>query len=211
MKTFFLVVITLILGHVANSQVTDSTATRTDTIPTPAAPAPAPAPAQEPAPKKKTGRPLNEKISFGFGTGFWITPGTTYIEVAPTIAYRFPKTLITGVGFRYIYRHDRYINNDLHSYGPNLFARINLTKRIYFWTEYEWLFNQYFDYTGFSDEYTRETEATDSWFVGLGYVRSFGKKGRGGLSMQFLYNVLYDRDDYNPYYSAYTYRIGYFF
>lgn len=210
MKKIILICVTLFFSHLANSQVTDSTATRTDTIPAPSS-TPAPLPESALSTKAKSGRPFNEKFALGFGTGFWITPGTTYIEIAPSLAYRFPKTLTTGIGFRYIYRHDRYVNNDLHSYGPNLFARANLTKRIYFWTEYEWLFNQYFDYKGFTDDYTRETEDTDSWFVGLGYVRSVGKKGRGGISMQLLYNVLYDKDDYSPYYSAYTYRIGYFF
>ncbi len=156
-------------------------------------------------------RPFNERVSLGFGSSFWITPNQTYIEVAPILAYRFPKTLITGLGYRYIYRHERVINNDLHSYGPNVFARVNITRRIYLWTEYEYLNTQYYDNSYVSNEVSRKTDHIDSWFAGLGYVRSLGKKGRGGISMQVLYNILYEHEDNNPYYSAFTYRVGYFF
>jgi len=226
MKKLFLVTASVICGYLTYGQVPDSTIIKTDTVPPqqappppppppattqPATPPPAPAPAQ-PQPADKPKRSFNEKFALGFGTGFWITPGETYVEIAPTLAYRFPKILITGLGFRYIYRHDRYLNNDLHTYGPLLFARANLTKRIYLWTEYEYLFSQYFDDSYKGDSYSRETGETDSWFAGIGYQRSVGKRGRGGISVQFLYNFLYDRDDrYNPYYSAYTYRVGYFF
>ena len=219
MKKLLSTLIILFCGHSAFCQVPDSTAT--DSLPRTNAPvvAPAAAPATAPAstqtPPQKQKRSFSEKFAVGFGTGFWITPGTTYLELAPSLAYRFPKRLTTGVGFRYIYRHDRVINNDLHSYGPNVFARFNITKRIYLWTEYEYLWSQFFD-EKYGDKnnnsYSRETTEYDSWFAGLGYQRSVGKRGRGGISVQFLYNFLYDRDDdHNPYYSAYTYRIGYFF
>ena len=104
MKKLLFVIILFCSSLSGICQVVDSVATPIDTIPKVATPAPVPTPApiEEPAQKEKTGRPLNEKRSFGFGTGFWITPGTTYIELAPTLAYRFPKTLITGLGFRYV-------------------------------------------------------------------------------------------------------------
>lgn len=216
MNRSFLVLILLIPVSLAFGQVPDSTGVVKDTLsktPTPA-PVPAPAAAPAPVPMETAGpkRTFSEKFAFGFGTGFWITPGTTYIELAPTVAYRFPRALITGIGYRYIYRHDRYLNNDLHSYGPNVFARLNLLKRVYLWTEYEYLNSQYFDYPYFNNEdYTRETDHVDSWFAGLGYVRSLGRKGRGGISVQVLYNFLYDNTDRNPYYSAWSYRVGYFF
>ena len=159
---------------------------------------------------KKDNRPLKEKIAVGFGSSFWITPHEIYIEVAPVVAYRFPKRLITGVGYRYIYRHELSIGEDLNSWGPNVFARLGLLKRVYFWTEYEYLNTQYLNEV-VPDEYNRQKTGTDSWFAGLGYVRSLGKKGRGGLSIQVLYNMLYNNDDYSPYYSPVTYRVGYYF
>jgi hypothetical protein len=32
------------------------------------------------------------------GSSYRITPGETYVELAPVLAYRFPKRLITRVG-----------------------------------------------------------------------------------------------------------------
>lgn len=58
--------------------------------------------------------------------------------------------------------------------------------------------------------YTDKT-GVQSFFGGLGYVRTLGKKGRGGISFQLLYNFLYDREVNSPYWSPVTYRVGYFF
>ena len=159
---------------------------------------------------KKDTRPLNEKIAFGFGTSFWITPGQTYLELAPVLAYRFPKMLITGVGYKYIYRHERLYGRDLNAYGPNIFARVSLLKRVYFWTEYEFLHNEYLTQVAGQD-LTKNSTTTDSWFAGLGYIKSVGRKARGGISVQLLYNFLYNRDLHSPYYSPVTYRVGYYF
>jgi hypothetical protein len=155
-------------------------------------------------------RPFKERLAFGFGSSFWINTRQTYVELAPVLAYRFPKALITGVGYRYIYRRERLVGKDLNAYGPNLFARVKLLKRFYFWTEYEILTNEYLTEIA-GEEISKHKTTTDSWFAGFGYVRTFGKKGRGGISMQILYNFLYYSDDNNPYYSPVTYRVGYYF
>ena len=163
-----------------------------------------------PAKVRKDTRPVKDRIAFGFGSSFWITPSQTYVELAPVLAYRFPKTLITGIGYKYIYRHQRLVGQNLNSYGPNVFARVNLLKRVYLWNEYELLTNEYLlELAG--QEISKNKAYTDSWFAGLGYVRSFGKKSRGGISVQILFNILYNRDDVNPYYGPVTYRVGYYF
>ena len=170
--------------------------------------------ATTPPPAQKTPRdtrPLKERIDFGFGTSFWITPYQTYVEIAPILAYRFPKALIAGVGYRYIYRHQRVGGQDLNAYGPDFFARLNVTKGIYLWTEYEILHNEYLLEVPGGKELATHTTTTDSYFAGLGFMRSVGRRGRGGISIQVLYNFLYERDKYSPYYSAWTYRVGYFF
>lgn len=174
----------------------------------PAQPAAAVAPSSA-APANQSKRSFSEKFGFGLGTGFWITPSQTYIEVSPSVAYRFPKRLITGVGYRYIYRHDRVIDRDYNSWGPNVFARFDLLKRVYLWTEYETLKSEYRQDDVPSA--SKETYSVDSWFTGLGWVKSVGRKSRGGVSVQVLYNMLYDDDGRNPYYSPWTYRVGYFF
>ncbi len=201
MKRLSLIVIFVISGYLAFCQVPDSS---TATTPPPATDTIA-------VPPPKPERSFSEKFGFGLGFGFWFNSRTSYFEIAPSFAYRFPKRLTTGIGYRYIYQHDKQLNNDLHSHGPNVFARLDLIKRVYFWTEYEYLNNQYFvEVPGF-DEISRETEGTESWFVGLGFQQSLGRNGRGGISIQVLYNILYSQDDHSPYYSEWIYRIGYFF
>jgi hypothetical protein len=201
MKRLLIVSIAILSVQLLWSQQNDTIKVSQDTIPRTA---------KTKTAVKRDNRPLKEKIALGFGSSFWITPHETYLELAPVIAYRFPKRLITGVGYRYIYRHERIIGEDLNSWGPNVFARLALLKRIYFWTEYEYLKTQYLNEV-LPDEYTRQSTHSDSWFAGLGYVRSLGRRGRGGISVQVLYNMLYNKDDFSPYYSPVTYRVGYYF
>jgi hypothetical protein len=160
-------------------------------------------------------RPLKDRISLGFGSSFWITANQTYVELAPVLAYRFPKALVTGVGYRYIYRHQRIYGLDLNSWGPDFFARLQLLRMVYMWTEYEILNTQYLpanlEMIAPEDHVTKQKTTSDALFAGLGFIKSLGKKGRGGLSVQVLYNFFYERDDYSPYYSPVTYRVGYYF
>lgn len=181
----------------ADTVVTAAPVTQ-DTVPTAA-------PAQE-----KTKRTLKEKIAFGFGASFWINSTETTLELAPVVAYRFPKRLIAGVGYKYIYRHNKDFDVNLNAYGPNVFAKVDLMKSIYFWTEYETLRSEYITDI-VADEFTTDKTSTDAWFVGLGWQRSVGRKGRGGLSVQVLYNVLYESEDFSPYYGPVTYRVGFYF
>jgi hypothetical protein len=162
------------------------------------------------APARKDQRPLAERISVGGSTGFWIQPKKTHLEVAGLIAYRFPKILIAGPGYRYIYTRNRVYGKDLNSYGPNIFARAQVTKRIYLWTEWERLKTEYVVQVA-NNEIATETAHAESFFGGLGYIRRIGRKGRGGLSIQVLYNFLYDKENNSPYYSPVIYRVGYFF
>jgi hypothetical protein len=159
---------------------------------------------------RKDTRPLKERISLGGSTGFWINTKQTHVEVSPLLAYHFPKILTTGVGYRYIYTRDLFYGENLNSYGPNLFARAQLTRRIYLWSEWENMKTEY-AYELANTEVSTKTEHVDSFFAGAGYIRQLGKRGRGGISFQLLYNFLYDREDNSPYYSPIIYRVGYFF
>jgi hypothetical protein len=159
---------------------------------------------------RKDTRPLKERISLGGSTGFWINLKQTHLEVSPLLAYHFPKILTTGAGYRYIYTRDRVFGKNLNTYGPNLFARASLTKRIYLWSEWENLRTEYALELA-NEEVTTKKDNVDSFFAGAGYIRQLGKRGRGGISFQLLYNFLYDREDHSPYYSPVIYRVGYFF
>jgi len=155
-------------------------------------------------------RPVIKRISFGGSTSFWIDTRKTHVEVAPLLAYHFPKILTTGVGYRYIFTRDRFYGKNLNSYGPNLFARAQLTKRIYLWSEWEHLYSEY-AFAIANNEIATQKQDFNSFFAGLGYIRQFGKRKHGGFSVQLLYNFLYDRDNNSPYYGPVTYRVGYFF
>jgi hypothetical protein len=206
MKKALITILVLIATQLVYCQQNDSIKVVKDTVIKAQPKTEATAPAKD----RRDTRPLKERIALGFGSSFWINPSQTYIELAPVLAYRFPKRLITGLGYRYIYRHDRVNDKDLNAYGPNVFARVGLLKRVYFWTEYEVLTTEYLN-EDIGQDLNKEKMYTDSWFAGLGYVRTMGKKGRGGISVQILYNMLYYQDDNNPYYSPFTYRVGYYF
>jgi hypothetical protein len=159
---------------------------------------------------RKDMRPFIKRISLGGSTGFWMNTKQTHMEVSPLLAYHFPKILTTGLGYRYIYTRDRFYGKNLNSYGPNLFVRAQLTRRIYLWSEWENLRTEYAVELA-NQEVTTKNENIDSFFAGAGYVRQIGRKGRGGISVQILYNFLYNREDNSPYYSPVIYRVGYFF
>lgn len=155
-------------------------------------------------------RPLRQRISLGGSTGFWIQPSRTHLEVSALLGYRFPKVVTMGPGYRYVYTRNRIYGQNLNSYGPNAFVRAQLTRRLYIWTEWEFLHSEYAVQLGNNSIETR-SDNVDALFLGAGYIRHMGRKGRGGISFQLLYNFLYEREDNSPYYSPVIYRIGYFF
>lgn len=158
----------------------------------------------------KDTRPLSERIRFGGNTGVWFDTKQAHVDVSALMAYNFPKILTTGVGYRYIFTRNYLYGKNLNAYGPNVFARAGLTKRIYLWTEWEYLTTEYIVSAAGNALYTDKT-GVQSFFGGLGYIRQIGRKGRGGISIQVLYNFLYDRETNSPYWSPVTYRVGYFF
>ncbi|MDL5048707.1 hypothetical protein QQ054_22095 [Oscillatoria amoena NRMC-F 0135] len=192
MRSIYLLPFLLLIPSVGFSQVTDTTS-----IPASV------------AKSKKDERPFTERISIGGATSFWIQPSRTYVEIAGLLAYRFPKTLTMGPGYRYIYNRNRTYGKNLNTYGPNFFVRAQLTRRIYLWTEYELLNTEYVVQVG-GNEIATKSDHVESLFMGAGYIRTFGRKGRGGVSFQVLYNPLYERE-ISPYYSPVIYRVGYFF
>lgn len=161
-------------------------------------------------PPKSDSRTFTERIRVGGATGFWINTKQAHLDLAALVAYDLTRMLTTGVGYRYIYTRNLVYGKDLNSWGPNLFIRASLTRRIYLWSEWEHLNTQYITQAAGNTLTTSET-GLNSFFAGVGYIRQIGRKGRGGLSFQVLYNFLYDKEAQSPYYSPVTYRVGYFF
>jgi hypothetical protein len=165
---------------------------------------------EQPSQMKKDDRPVVKRISVGGSTAFWINLKRTHVEISPMIAYHFPKVVTIGAGYRYIYTRDRFYGKNLNTIGPNIFARAQLTKRFYLWTEWERLRTEY-ALEALNQEVVIQETTVHSFFSGLGYIRSVRKNGRGKISVQLLYNFLYDREDQSPYYNSVIYRVGYFF
>jgi len=197
MKKIYLIAFSLVIGYCYAQQPTDSIKVDS-TIHT--------------SGKKvrKDTRPFKERVGLGGSIGFWINPAQVHVEVAPMLAYRFPKVLTVGSGYRYVYIRNIFYGKNLNNYGPNFFARAQLTKRFYLWSEWEHLNTEY-AYAVANQEVTTKTDRVDSFFAGAGYIRKIGRKGRGGISFQVLYNFLYNNEPNSPYYSPVIYRIGYFF
>ncbi|MEO8147595.1 MAG: hypothetical protein ABI723_08165 [Bacteroidia bacterium] len=167
------------------------------------------APAQSSSGKRRDTRPFSERIDFDINTGFWIDPSSTFFEISPVVSYRFPKIISIGAGPTYIYNHDRVNNVSLNGFGGKVFTRAQLTSWFYAYTEYQGINNQYItEFDNVNNKLIKDTHYVDSWFVSLGINIRVTK--RRGINMQALYDVLYDKET-SPYYSAWTYRVGFGF
>ena len=164
--------------------------------------------AKEPSQRNKDPRPFIKRLSFDINTSFWINTGNTYFELSPVVRYNFPKTYSIGAGPAYIYRRDRVNDVNLNGLGGKVFATANFTKWLYGWTEYQGLSNQHITNIDNTGKVTRGTEYADSFFLSLGIHIRLGR--RHAFSAQALYDVMY-KESTSPYYSPWTYRIGFGF
>jgi hypothetical protein len=159
--------------------------------------------------KQVDNRPIFQRIHFNISTSFWINPSSTFFEFSPVVSYRFPKTYSVGAGPAYIYNHDRTTKINLDGWGGKVFGRAQLLKWVYAYTEYQGINNEYLsDHNLSTDEVTKSKQYVDSWFLSLGVYLKLTK--RHGINLQALYDVLYNEST-SPYYSAWTYRIGFGF
>ena len=161
---------------------------------------------EQPVPARvhKDTRPLKDRIDFDLGTSFWINPSQVFGELSLLVSYRFPKILSIGAGPTYIINYQRDADKNLNGLGGKIFARAQLLKFFYLWTEYQGINSQYVsDWSTL----TIDTEYVDSWFLGAGLNIRLGR--RFGINMAVLYDVLHGSS--SPYYSATTYRLGFSF
>jgi len=159
--------------------------------------------------RPKDQRPLFKRFSLDMNTSFWINPSNIYFEFSPAIIYNFPKTYAIGAGPAYIYNKEISHNTGLNGWGGKVFGRANFTRWLYGYTEYQGINNQYIslidDVTG---KITKDTDYISSFFVSLGINIRVGR--RHGISLQALYDVLYDKET-SPYYAPVIYRLGFGF
>lgn len=145
---------------------------------------------------------LKERIFTGgnFGLSF----GTvTYIEVSPTLGYRFTNKLSVGTGISYRYRKDKRFNPDLitNDYGGNVFVQYNVYAPFYVKVEYEFL--------SYETIFVRRElirESYNSFLVGGGVSQPLGNNA--ALNFSVLYNLSYSTLTPGPYRSPWIIRGG---
>jgi hypothetical protein len=166
------------------------------------------APKQQEQPKqarvRKDTRPLKDRIDFDLNTSFWTNTRQVSGEISLLISYRFPKILSIGAGPTYIYNYQRDVDKNLNGWGGKVFAKAQLLKFFYVWTEYQGISNQYISDW---DPVTIDHEYVDSWFVGAGLNIRLGRSS--GINVSVLYDLLHGSS--SPYNSATTYRLGFSF
>jgi hypothetical protein len=159
--------------------------------------------------QKRDTRPLKERIFFDISTSFWVNSTSTFFQFFPSIGYRFPRIISVGAGPVYIYNRDRIHHVDLNGWGGSIYSTAHFTRWFYAYTEYQGINNQYVSaYDQLTKNVTKDKQYVSSWFLSLGINIRLGK--RHGINMQALYDVLYDKET-SPYYSAWTYRVGFGF
>ena len=157
---------------------------------------------------RKDTRPLKDRINFDLNTSFWINSSQVFGEISLLVSYRFPKILSIGTGPVYTFNYQRGDKKNLNGWGGKVFARAQLLKFFFLWTEYQGIDNQYRSGYDANNHAIYSHAYVDSWFLGAGVNIRLGR--RFGINMSVLYDVLYDKT-YSAYYSPTVYRVGFSF
>ena len=175
MKKTLLLSIALILITLG-SFAQDTTATRTP----------------EPTDPKK--EPFKDRLFFGGNLGLYFG-SLTYVNVSPTIGYRFTDRFGAGLGPAYSYysdKRDKKYTYTTNTYGGRLFGQYLISDQLMAYSEYE-VINVEVPNLLFTKLIRKNIS---SLFIGGGYLQRFGG-GNSGVSLMLLYNVL--ESDYSIY------------
>lgn len=149
---------------------------------------------------------FSDRLYFGGGLGFSSSNYATLLNLSPTVGYMFTNELSGGVGVIYQYVNYKSIDLKTHNYGGRFFGRYNITSQLFGYGEYEAINYEFPAISASGKEYTTSREFSPSLFVGAGYFQPFG--ARGGVSLMFLYNVIY-KENSSPYPRPYVIRVGF--
>jgi len=146
-------------------------------------------------PKPETPTPsFGERLFFGGNLGLSFG-SLTYVNVSPTVGYRFSDRFGAGLGPAYSYFSDNRDKNykySTHTYGGRLFGQYLVMDNLMLYSEYEMINIEVPDLL-----FTKLIrENVSSLFVGGGYMQRFGN-GNSGVSLMLLYNIM--ESDYNIY------------
>ena len=134
------------------------------------------------------------------GGNFGLQFGTlTFIDISPTVGYRFTDKFTAGPGFTYRYIKFRGFDGS-SLYGGRIFARHRIGQMFFAQTEYETLNTEYIN---------RADQISRTWvpgfFVGGGLFQPVGR--RAAIIVSALYNLSYDATR-SPYNSPWNFNVG---
>lgn len=150
-----------------------------------------PAPGRSPAAVRPS---FGERLFFGGNLGLSFG-SLTFINISPTVGYRFSDRFGAGLGPAYSYysdNRDKKYRYSTNTYGGRLFGQYMLLENLMLYSEYE-MINVEVPNLLFTKLVRRNIS---SLFVGGGYLQRFGN-GNSGISLMLLYNVM--ESDYNIY------------
>jgi len=133
------------------------------------------------------------------GTGGLSFGDVVYINVAPTIGYRFTDRFSMGVSPKYTFLNYRHYDYKTSIYGGSVFARYFLLNNLYAHAEYEVNNFEALITLPNSAGYRLERLTIPSFLLGGGYFQRFGNSA-SGFYIQVLYDVL--QNPYSPYYQT---------
>ncbi len=145
-----------------------------------------------------------------FGGDFNLQFGNfTVINISPLAGYMITNRLSAGPGITYQYLKGeaidlftgRIFKYDTNIFGGRVFARYNITRQFFAYTEYESLRVQFPNVDGTA----LERDWVPGYFIGGGVFQPVG--GRAGLGLTLLLNLLHD-DRKSPYNSEIIIRAG---
>ena len=139
-----------------------------------------------------------EKLTLGgnFGLQFG---NVTYVDISPTVGYRFTDRFTAGPGITYRYLKVRNFD-PISVYGYRAFARHTIGKQLFAQTEFENLYNDYLTL-----DRRRERAWVPGFFVGGGLYQPIGR--RSAVFISALYNLLYDNIR-SPYARPWVFNVG---
>ncbi len=140
-----------------------------------------------------------EKVTVG-GNFSLLFGNFTFVDVSPTIGYRFTDSFTAGPGFTYRYIRRRGFQ-PWSLYGGRVFARQRFGQQFFVQTELESLNTQI---AGNPRELSRTW--VPGFFLGGGLFQPVGR--RAGIIISAMYNLIYDVNR-SPYPSPWNFNVGF--
>lgn len=154
-----------------------------------------------------------DKRKLFFGGNIGLAFGDiTYLNLSPSIGYRFSDLLAAGVQINGQYESVRYLDQNNRVYqrdkygmvGLGLFGRIYAIPQLFIHVQPEmnFIFGKSKFYDGSPD--AKFNEHVPSFLAGLGYAQSMG--GSSAITLMILYDVL--QRENSPYGNKPIFRVG---